>query len=69
MLQGDARLAAVSRDLAERLSVASKKKYGYAPTPEEYETTPALAFRPRVVFAWTNMKDATRWRLDEEKLS
>lgn len=62
MLQGEARMAPVDRELAQRLSSASKKKYGYAPKPDEYEKTGVLAFHPQVAFAWTNLpKDATRW--------
>jgi nitroimidazol reductase NimA-like FMN-containing flavoprotein (pyridoxamine 5'-phosphate oxidase superfamily) len=62
MLQGDARVEPVDDGLARRLADASKKKYGYAPSPQEYEKNGALAFRPRVAFAWTNLaKDPTRW--------
>ena len=62
ILHGEARPERPDRALAERLAEASTKKYGYAPKPEEYEKTDVHVFRPRIVFAWTNLpKDATRW--------
>jgi nitroimidazol reductase NimA-like FMN-containing flavoprotein (pyridoxamine 5'-phosphate oxidase superfamily) len=64
ILQGDAQeLHAPDRALAERLSEASAKKYGYAPKPEEYEKVEGVfVFRPRLALAWSKFpKDATRW--------
>jgi nitroimidazol reductase NimA-like FMN-containing flavoprotein (pyridoxamine 5'-phosphate oxidase superfamily) len=62
ILQGEARPERPDRTLATRLAEESTRKYGYAPAPEEYEKTDVHVFRPRVVFAWTNLpKDATRW--------
>ena len=63
MLQGEARMEAPTHVFAKRLSDASKKKYGYAPKPVEYEQNGVLVFRPHTVFAWKNLpKDATRWQ-------
>jgi nitroimidazol reductase NimA-like FMN-containing flavoprotein (pyridoxamine 5'-phosphate oxidase superfamily) len=67
ILHGDARAHRPDRDLAKRLAEASTRKYGYGPKPEEYETSGVHVFRPRVVFAWTNLpKDATRWQVPDE---
>jgi nitroimidazol reductase NimA-like FMN-containing flavoprotein (pyridoxamine 5'-phosphate oxidase superfamily) len=69
ILHGDAHeLRSPERALAERLSEASKKKYGYGPKPEEYEIVEGIfVFQPRMVLAWKEFpKDATRWRLEDE---
>jgi nitroimidazol reductase NimA-like FMN-containing flavoprotein (pyridoxamine 5'-phosphate oxidase superfamily) len=66
ILHGDAQeLRSPDRALSTRLAKASKEKYGYGPSPEDYEQTPGVwVFRPRKVLAWRNFpKDATRWRL------
>ena len=66
ILHGEAlELRAPERSLANRLSEASQKKYGYGPKPEEYEKTEGMyVFRPRVVLAWKQFpKDVTRWQL------
>jgi nitroimidazol reductase NimA-like FMN-containing flavoprotein (pyridoxamine 5'-phosphate oxidase superfamily) len=66
-LQGEARLQTPDRPLALRLAEASAQKYGYAPKPEDYETTPVHVFRPRLVFAWTHLpRDATRWEFSHD---
>ena len=66
ILRGDAQELRADRSLAVRLAEASRKKYGYAPKPEQYEKTPGMfVFRPRVVLAWKDFpKDATRWRFE-----
>jgi nitroimidazol reductase NimA-like FMN-containing flavoprotein (pyridoxamine 5'-phosphate oxidase superfamily) len=65
ILHGEARPERPDRALATRLAEASRKKYGYASKPEEYEKTEVHVFRPRTVFAWTNLpKDATRWTFE-----
>lgn len=47
---------------AERLSAASKAKYGYGPPPSVY-LGGVRALRPRVARAWTDFTvDATRYR-------
>ncbi|HXI28063.1 MAG TPA: hypothetical protein VNG89_06570, partial [Vicinamibacterales bacterium] len=62
ILQGEARPERPDAALAVRLAESSTRKYGYGQTPQEYERTDVHVFRPRVVFAWTNLpKDATRW--------
>jgi hypothetical protein len=67
MLQGEAKLHTPDRALALRLAEASAAKYGYAPKPEDYETTGVHVFHPRAVFAWTQfLTDATRWIVPEE---
>jgi nitroimidazol reductase NimA-like FMN-containing flavoprotein (pyridoxamine 5'-phosphate oxidase superfamily) len=66
ILHGEARPERADRPFAKRLAEASRKKYGYGPGPEAYETTDVYVFRPRVAFAWTNLpKDATRWHVPE----
>jgi nitroimidazol reductase NimA-like FMN-containing flavoprotein (pyridoxamine 5'-phosphate oxidase superfamily) len=68
ILHGDAHAQRPDRLLAKRLAEASAKKYGYAPKPEEYEKSGVHAFRPRVVFAWTQLpKDATRWQIPDNE--
>ena len=65
ILHGEAHeLRAPERSLTTRLSEASQKKYGYGPSPEEYENAAGVyVFRPRVGFAWKQFpKDATRWQ-------
>jgi nitroimidazol reductase NimA-like FMN-containing flavoprotein (pyridoxamine 5'-phosphate oxidase superfamily) len=67
ILEGEAHARRTDHALAVRLAEASARKYGYAQTPEDYEKTVVHVFRPRVVFAWTNLpKDATRWRVPGE---
>jgi nitroimidazol reductase NimA-like FMN-containing flavoprotein (pyridoxamine 5'-phosphate oxidase superfamily) len=64
ILHGDAE-EFISPDpaLVTRLIEVSKKKYGYAPKPEDYEAAGTFVFRPRWVLAWKeSLKDATRWR-------
>jgi hypothetical protein len=44
----------------------SKKKYGYAPKPEDYEAQGTCVLRPRWALAWKQFpKDATRWSFQE----
>lgn len=67
ILHGDAReMRAPDQSLVARLIEASKKKYGYAPKPEDYESAGTFVFQPRWALAWKQlMKDATRWRVQE----
>ncbi len=68
ILQGDAHeLRSADRSLTLRLSEASRKKYGFAPKPEEYAAGGVHVFRPRLVLAWKQFpKDATRWQLQND---
>jgi len=56
-------------DLRRRLSAAYTEKYtkqGYAPAPDTWEEGGVYAFRPALVFAWTQFpQDTTRWQFDE----
>lgn len=68
ILHGEAHpLGKLERALTLRLLELSQQKYGYAPSPEDYETRENITvFRPRKVLAWTQFpKDATRWRFVE----
>ena len=68
ILQGEAHLQNPDHILAVQLSKASGEKYGYAPRPEDYETSGVHVFRPQVVFAWKQFpKDVTRWQLSEDQ--
>ncbi|MFN7948344.1 MAG: pyridoxamine 5'-phosphate oxidase family protein [Blastocatellia bacterium] len=70
ILHGEAReLHAPARTLTTRLAAASKEKYGYAFTPEQYETMPGvLEFSPRLVLAWKEFpKDVTRFQFRPDK--
>jgi nitroimidazol reductase NimA-like FMN-containing flavoprotein (pyridoxamine 5'-phosphate oxidase superfamily) len=65
ILHGEAQpLGKPERALTLRLLEISQQKYGYAPSPEEYEAGENITvFRPRKVLAWTQFpKDATRWQ-------
>ena len=67
ILHGDAQqLRSPDRSLVTQLIEISRKKYGYAPKPEEYEAPQAYVLRPRWALAWKQFpKDATRWRFRE----
>jgi nitroimidazol reductase NimA-like FMN-containing flavoprotein (pyridoxamine 5'-phosphate oxidase superfamily) len=61
-------LTNVDLALAKRLSAASKKKYGYGPTPEMYQASAISVLRPEVAFAWTDLtKDPTRFTFDVDR--
>jgi hypothetical protein len=61
IVEGDARLAHASPELAGRLAEASRAKYGYAPDADGYQRV--LGLYPRTVRAWTTFPtDATRFR-------
>ena len=63
ILHGDAHLETLDHELAVQLAKVSSEKYGYAPRPEDYQTSGVHVFRPRVVFAWKQFpKDVTRWQ-------
>lgn len=65
ILHGEAHpLGKPERALTLRLIEISRQKYGYAPSPEEYEAGENITvFRPRKVLAWTQFpQDATRWQ-------
>ncbi len=64
ILHGDAHeLRAPDQSLVTRLIEASKKKYGYAPKPEDYGAAGTFVFQPHWVLAWKQFpKDATRWQ-------
>jgi hypothetical protein len=63
ILQGDATLETPDHELAVQLSKASAEKYGYAPRPDDYQTSGVHVFRPIMVFAWKQFpRDVTRWQ-------
>jgi hypothetical protein len=63
ILHGNAYLQTPDHSLAVQLATASAGKYGYAPSPENYEKTGVHVFRPHTVFAWKQFpKDVTRWQ-------
>lgn len=66
ILHGDVEeLRAPEMDLTVRLAEASKQKYGYGPSPEDFGKGGVWVFRPRVVLAWKQFpKDATRWQFE-----
>lgn len=68
ILHGDTQLHMPDHALAVQLSKASAEKYGYAPSPEDYEASGVHVFRPRLVFAWKQFpKDVTRWRFPRDR--
>jgi hypothetical protein len=63
ILHGDVHLETPDHELAVQLAKASAEKYGYAPRPEDYQTSGVQIFHPYVVFAWKQFpKDVTRWQ-------
>jgi hypothetical protein len=63
IMHGDVHLHIPDHELAVRLAKASTKKYGYAPNPEDYQTSGIQIFHPLVVFAWKQFpNDVTRWQ-------
>lgn len=68
ILHGDAYLETPDHGLAVQLAKASAEKYGYAPSPEEYQKMGIHVFRPHTVFAWKQFpRDATRWQFTQGK--
>jgi hypothetical protein len=68
ILHGDAYLQMPDYELAILLAKASTQKYGYAPSPEEYERSGVHLFRPLTVFAWKQFpKDVTRWQFSNSE--
>jgi hypothetical protein len=67
ILHGDAQmLREPDRSLVTQLIEISKKKYGYAPKPEDYAAPGTYVLRPRWAMAWKQFpKDATRWRFQD----
>jgi hypothetical protein len=64
ILEGEARLGKPDHDTAVRLAAASFEKYGYGMSAEQYESSEAHIFRPRLVLAWQQFpQDVTRWKL------
>ena len=67
ILHGDTHMQIPDHALAVQLSKGSTEKYGYAPRPEDYESSGVHVFRPRVVFAWKQFpKDVTRWQFPSD---
>ena len=65
ILHGEAKAEHVDTALARQLSEKSRKKYGYGLAPHDYQKHDVMVFRPKTVFAWTNLaKDATRWIIE-----
>jgi len=68
VLHGDAHLHTPDHALALELTKGSAEKYGYGPSPEDYEKMGIYIFHPRVVFAWKQFpNDVTRWELVESE--
>jgi len=68
ILHGDANLHIPDHALALKLTQGSAEKYGYGPSPEDYEKMGIYIFHPRVVFAWKQFpNDVTRWELVESE--
>jgi hypothetical protein len=68
ILHGDAHLHKPNHELAVQLAKVSAEKYGYAPRPEDYESSGVYMFRPLTVFAWKQFpKDVTRWQFSQSE--
>jgi nitroimidazol reductase NimA-like FMN-containing flavoprotein (pyridoxamine 5'-phosphate oxidase superfamily) len=62
IVRGTAEERIPDRALAERLSEASKKKYGYSPGADEYMKAGLWVLRARTALGWKQFpKDVTRW--------
>jgi len=63
ILHGDARLQTPDHAMALKLTKGSAEKYGYGPSPEDYEKLGIYIFHPRLGFAWKQFpNDVTRWQ-------
>ena len=62
---GRIRVRQADRDLSARLVSVSNEKYGYGQTIEQYEGQPILELAPELVLAWTDLANATRWRMSQ----
>jgi hypothetical protein len=63
ILHGKVSLHTPDHNLAVQLSKSSAAKYGYAPKPEDYESSGIQVFLPLTAFAWKQFpKDVTRWQ-------
>jgi pyridoxamine 5'-phosphate oxidase-like protein len=63
IMHGDAHLHTPDHELAVQLAKASSEKYGYAPSPEDYESSGVYIFSSLTAFAWRQFpKDVTRWQ-------
>jgi hypothetical protein len=68
ILHGVSHLQMPHHELAVQLAKASADKYGYGPSPEEYERAGVHVFRPLTVFAWKQFpKDVTRWQFSHSE--
>ncbi|RPI86700.1 MAG: pyridoxamine 5'-phosphate oxidase [Chloroflexi bacterium] len=66
ILHGGAHLHTPDHALALKLTKGSAKKYGYGPSPEDYEKMGIYIFHPNLVFAWKQFpSDVTRWQFAE----
>jgi general stress protein 26 len=63
IIHGKVRVRQADRDLSDRLVSVSNEKYGYGQTSEQYEGQPILELVPEVVLAWTELANATLWRV------
>jgi hypothetical protein len=70
ILEGEVHeLKQAALELRQKISAAYKSKYsqrGYAPDPDTWKQGGLYAFRPQLVFAWTQFpQDTTRWQIEE----
>ena len=63
IIHGKIRVRQADRELSDRLVLVSNEKYGYGQTSEQYEGQPILELVPEIVLAWTELANATRWRV------
>jgi hypothetical protein len=65
IVHGKINVRQADRDLSARLVSVSNEKYGYGQTIEQYDGQPILELAPEVVLAWTDLANATRWRMSQ----
>jgi general stress protein 26 len=63
ILHGHVATVRPDRALAAKLVSASNEKYAYEQTVDQYEGNAIFEFTPEMVLAWTELANATRWRV------
>ena len=62
ILHGGVTFERPDHDLATQLVEVSNAKYAYGQNVADYEGQVICVLEPKVVYAWKELKDATRWR-------
>ncbi|MDE0887719.1 MAG: hypothetical protein OSB70_19545 [Myxococcota bacterium] len=63
ILRGHVATVRPDRALAVKLVTASNEKYAYEQIVDQYEGNAIFELTPEMVLAWTELANATRWRV------